>query len=177
MKSKSINKEATKVMERLVAKMKKGDHISIENEPYTRLVIERIGHVKGVGRDDGELISMAHYPKVDTFEDALVDPEVCFIRCVMPKMNKKTFEFKDEVQYFPYYIKYVNGQEFTYVRFEDEDFANAKQYTYRFFTQKGLAEFVGVWCNNIKEQGFLDVMPLPQELPIAEYKEKIVLEA
>jgi hypothetical protein len=170
----AINQAATKTLETLVAGMK-GDHLSIENEPYTRLVIEKIGKVTGVGLDGGELISIAHYPTVEPFEDALVDPEVCLIRCLWPKMNKKTYEFTNEIQYFPYYIKYLTGKEFTYVRFEDDDFTHAKQYTYAFFTQKGLAEFVGLWCKNIKLQGFLEAMQA-QNKPTKEVSVKAFME-
>lgn len=154
---KAISKEATKTLEKLIQGMDKDNsHKSIKNDPYQRLVIEIIGEVKGVGSTGkGQLVSLAHYPEVDFGEDPLVDPEVCFIRCITGVMNKKTFEVTDEVQYYPYYIKYVTGKEFEYVRFEDDDFSHAKLFNYAGFTQAGLASFVNIWCRNIKEQGFL----------------------
>jgi len=156
---KAVNQKATKTLEALTKGLDNvGDHRSIENAPWTRLVIENIG-TAGDGRI---LFSMAHYPNIELGEDPLVDPEVCFIRCIMPVIRKVkgVHQVVDEVQYYPYYIKYVTGKEFTYVRFEKEGW---EYYDYRFFSQKGLAEFVGVWTKNIEHQGFIEAMNKPSK--------------
>lgn len=131
-----------------------GNHLSIHNEPWTRLVMERIGQVGNAGKSDGELISLAHYLDVEPGEDPMVDPEVCFVRCTMPVINIKTGEMKDEVQYYPYYIRYVTGREFIY----GYQHTNCIKWTGDLRGQKDLASFCNIWARNIKEQGFLTAL-------------------
>jgi hypothetical protein len=150
----AINKGSTKIMNKICESLKTiGDNKTFNNAPNTFLALhaEVIGHISGVGFDGkgGDLISIAHYVRQD--EELIADPEICFIRCTLHEMDKKTFAMRDIIQYFPYYIKQITGREREFI-----DISNGKYEPYldsrSLASQKDTASFANMWFKNIKYQ-------------------------
>lgn len=104
-------------------------HLSIDNPPYMRLVIERL-YAPDHGR---QVISVCHYGEQNG--DAMRDPEMCF-------------DFDD---WRPLY--YRND----YMGIEQYVFVTPERKQYRPRLARDLASFAATWARNLREQGFATV--------------------
>jgi hypothetical protein len=104
-------------------------HLSIENPPYMRLVIEGIG----LGPNNRPAISVAHY--FEQNGDLCQDPEMCF------EVERQGDEFAFNPYMFQQAIPPV------YQEIESNSTGHA--------LRKQLESFAAAWDKNIGEQGFL----------------------
>lgn len=115
-------------------------HISIENEPFTRLVVEIVGGPKTDLRSKTTMwkVSVAHYSEQNG--DAMRDPEMCF--WVMETDRSWTW--------VPCYFRndYVAAEQI-----EEDVLSNPRQ-------SKQLSNFAAVWDRNLAHQKFLDAYRL-----------------
>lgn len=110
----------------------KANYISIENEPYMRLVIEYIGE----GPRGLPHISVAHYGEQNG--DAMRDPEMCF-------------EVSDDIWGPTYFRNDYMGIE------QEAVFTGEDGQTYlRPRLISDLKSFYRTWSKNLKEQGFIE---------------------
>jgi hypothetical protein len=105
-------------------------HLSIENPPYMRLVIEDIG----LGPNKRPAISVAHY--FEQNGDLCQDPEMCF---------EVERQGDDEFTFNPYTFQQVIPP--IYQEIESNSTGHA--------LRKQLELFAATWDKNIREQGFL----------------------
>lgn len=111
-------------------------HISIENEPYMRLVIERLSDVNFGGRAT-PTVSVAHYYSQNG--DALRDPEMVFI--VSQGKWLPTYFLNDGAGVEQFALWQENGQ-----------------WLQKPALRRELESFARLWDKNIKEQGFLEAL-------------------
>jgi hypothetical protein len=115
------------------------DHISIENDPYMRLVVERIS---------GDMISLCHYGEQNG--DLCRDPEVCFLVSRWNSGNDSSSRTIMEAK--PVYFRndYLGIEHCTV-----PDCFGAV--TCRQTEQEDLDTFVSMWLRNIHDQGFFEI--------------------
>lgn len=116
---------------KILAMFPNQQHVSIENEPYMRLVIERIG----TGPRGCPLISVAHYGEQNG--DAMRDPEM-------------TFEIGGGFHPVSFQNDYMGI-------YQEAVFQNEQgQVSIRPRLVKDLRSFAAQWNRNLGEQGFVD---------------------
>lgn len=130
---KKVNKRATEVLEKMRSMMTENYLKLSNNETFMPVVVERVGSII-VGKQSCELISVAHYGKQNG--DLMRDPEIVFIR-------------DDHGNYYPEsIIQDYAGVYRTAVTCDDE----GKAVSYKPRQQREIAEFTGMWMENIRQQ-------------------------
>lgn len=122
-------------------------HVSIENKPYMRLVIEGIG----LSPDGRQLISVAHY--YTQHGDPMRDPEVVFL--VDPLMEGiPGASVKDG--WYPVSFQQDGGIPVYHVamKWEGGRVLECRRYV------RDIKSFSRTWNRNIKEQGFVEAAEL-----------------
>jgi hypothetical protein len=116
------------------------DHISIENDPYMRLVVERIG---------GDMISLCHYGGEQN-GDLCRDPEVCFHVSRWNSGNDSSSRTIMEAK--PVYFRndYLGIEHCTV----SDCFGDVPC---RPSEQADLDTFVSMWLRNLHDQGFFKI--------------------
>lgn len=114
-----------------------GQFISIENEPWMRLVIEVLPES---GPDGHTVISVAHYGQQNS--DLMRDPEVTF----------EVVEKDGEAELWPFYFRndYVGIEQWSRYRDESGDLVCLPQRT------RDMEAFAKMWDRNLNAQGFLE---------------------
>ena len=107
-----------------------GLYVSITNEPYMRLVIERIGE----GPHGLPAISVAHYYELNG--DLCPDPEMCF----------EIENTNDGLTMHPYMFQMANPPIYQELSNEAGDVELIGQ----------LRQFAATWDRNLRDQGFLN---------------------
>ncbi len=130
---KKVNRKATKVLDKMRSMMKENYLKINNNETFMPVVVERVGSIV-VGKQDCELISVAHYGEQNG--DLMRDPEVVFIRD-----GSGNYYPESIIQDYVGVCRTVVGRDDTgkAVRF------NPRQ-------QRDIAEFTGRWMENIRHQ-------------------------
>ena len=116
----------------------KADCISIENEPWMRLVIEVLPER---GPDGHVVVSVAHYGEQNG--DAMRDPEMLF---------EVVEEVGREPEFWPFYFRndYAAVEQWSRRRDEAENLHSLPKRTHDF------EQFAKLWDRNLREQGFLE---------------------
>jgi hypothetical protein len=115
-----------------------GKSISIENEPWMRLVIEVLPEL---GPDGHKVVSVAHYGEQNS--DLMRDPG---LRFQVVEKNAGVTELS------PIYFRndYVGVEQWSRYRNESGDLVSLSQRT------RELEEFAKIWDRNLSSQGFLE---------------------
>ena len=116
----------------------KAECISIENEPWMRLVIEVLPER---GPDGHIVVSVAHYGEQNG--DAMRDPEMLF---------EVVEEVGREPEFWPFYFRndYAAVEQWSRRRDEAENLHSLPKRTHDF------EKFAKLWDRNLREQGFLE---------------------
>ena len=116
----------------------KAECISIENEPWMRLVIEVLPER---GPDGHVVVSVAHYGEQNG--DAMRDQEMLFE--VVEKVGR-------EPEFWPFYFRndYAAVEQWSRRRDEAENLHSLPKRTHDF------EQFAKLWDRNLREQGFLE---------------------
>jgi len=125
-----------------------GCHVSIENEPYMRLVIE---YLEERGPDGHPVISIAHYGEQNG--DAMRDPEMLF------QLIRQDPDLAIEALY--YRNDYVGVEEWSRYR-DDQDRLIAK-----LKLQSEHERFASMWALALEQQGFPDALTRTLSSPTA----------
>jgi len=112
--------------------------ISVENEPWMRLVIEVLPER---GPDGHVVVSVAHYGEQNG--DAMRDPEMLF---------EVVEEVGREPEFWPFYFRndYAAVEQWSRRRDEAENLHSLPKRTHDF------EQFAKLWDRNLREQGFLE---------------------
>ena len=112
--------------------------ISVENEPWMRLVIEVLPER---GPDGHIVVSVAHYGEQNG--DAMRDPEMLF---------EVVEEVGREPEFWPFYFRndYAAVEQWSRRRDEAENLHSLPKRTHDF------EQFAKLWDRNLREQGFLE---------------------
>jgi hypothetical protein len=149
---KHLSLATTRIMEKICSGLTKvGDHKKLDNKPgsFLPLHVEVIGKVKAGSTDDAVIISMAHY--VNQNGDACRDPEMEFIRCTLKEMDKKTYQMKNQVRYFPISCRNdLVGSNHRYIDMNED--GSFEMYNSSINDRCGFCSFVNIWAKNIKVQ-------------------------
>ena len=113
-------------------------YISVENEPWMRLVIEVLPER---GPDGHIVVSVAHYGEQNG--DAMRDPEMLF---------EVVEEVGREPEFWPFYFRndYAAVEQWSRRRDEAENLHSLPKRTHDF------EQFAKLWDRNLREQGFLE---------------------
>jgi hypothetical protein len=116
----------------------KAECISVENEPWMRLVIEVLPER---GPDGHIVVSVAHYKEQNG--DAMRDPEMLF---------EVVEEVGREPEFWPFYFRndYAAVEQWSRRRDEAENLHSLPKRTHDF------EQFAKLWDRNLREQGFLE---------------------
>ena len=111
--------------------------ISIENEPWMRLVIEVLPEL---GPDGHTVVSVAHYGEQNS--DLMRDPELAF----------EVVEKDGVTELSPFYFRndYVGVEQWSRYRNESGDLVALPQRT------RDMEAFAKIWDRNLSSQGFLE---------------------
>jgi hypothetical protein len=114
------------------------EYISVENEPWMRLVIEVLPER---GPDGHVVVSVAHYGEQNG--DAMRDPEMLF---------EVVEEVGREPEFWPFYFRndYAAVEQWSRRRDEAENLHSLPKRTHDF------EQFAKLWDRNLREQGFLE---------------------
>jgi hypothetical protein len=114
-----------------------GKSISIENEPWMRLVIEVLPEL---GPDGHKVVSVAHYGEQNS--DLMRDPELLF----------QVVEKDGVTELSPFYFRndYVGLEQWSRYRNESADLIALPQRT------RDMEAFAKIWDRNLSSQGFLE---------------------
>jgi hypothetical protein len=112
--------------------------ISVENQPWMRLVIEVLPER---GPDGHVVVSVAHYGEQNG--DAMRDPEMLF---------EVVEEVGSEPEFWPFYFRndYAAVEQWSRRRDEAENLHSLPKRTHDF------EQFAKLWDRNLREQGFLE---------------------
>jgi hypothetical protein len=118
--------------------LKNAEYISVENEPWMRLVIEVLPER---GPDGHVVVSVAHYGEQNG--DAMRDPEMLF---------EVVEEVGREPEFWPFYFRndYAAVEQWSRRRDEAENLHSLPKRTHDF------EQFAKLWDRNLREQGFLE---------------------
>ena len=143
---KTLNQDSTKIFCALLDRMTGGQHLSIENEPFMSLTIEKIGENVDTYWGDACLYSLCHY-YMQNF-DPMQDPEMCFI--MVDKREADTTAW-DKVKIIPYIYQQANlsiyEEIITFKGNEIDKYDRTLQLQHVIFANQ--------WLQNIQAQGFL----------------------
>ena len=114
------------------------EYISVENEPWMRLVIEALPER---GPDGNVVVSVAHYGEQNG--DAMRDPEMLF---------EVVEEVGREPEFWPFYFRndYAAVEQWSRRRWEAGNVHCLPKRTHDF------EQFAKMWDRNLREQGFLE---------------------
>ena len=112
--------------------------ISIENEPWMRLVI---GVLPELGPDGHVVVSVAHYGEQNS--DPMRDPEMLF---------EVIDEDGIQPEFWPFYFRndYVGVEQWSRYRLEGGEVVFQPKKT------RDMKQFAKIWDQNLTEQGFLE---------------------
>ena len=113
-------------------------HISIENSPWMRLVIEVLAEP---GPDGHVVVSVAHYGEQNS--DPMRDPEMLF---------EVVQDEGGQAQWWPFYFRndYVGVEQWSRYVAEGGELVCLPKRT------REMEEFAKIWDRNLTEQGFLE---------------------
>ena len=113
-------------------------HISIENSPWMRLVIEVLAEP---GPDGHSVVSAAHYGEQNS--DPMRDPEMLF---------EVVQDEGGQPQLWPFYFRndYVGVEQWSRYTAEGGELISLPKRT------REMEEFAQIWDRNLTEQGFLE---------------------
>ena len=118
--------------------LKRGKCISIENEPWMRLVIEVL---QEPGPNGHPVVSVAHYGEQNS--DPMRDPEMLF----------EVVEYDGVApEFWAFYFRndYAGVEQWSRVRSEGAEVVCLPRRT------RDMEEFAKIWDRNLREQGFLE---------------------